>query len=254
MGQRILAMDRIMAFLFSLLIVFPASLSGLQGTQTPSETTTKPLWEQRLDQRHQSLIQENGPGTDASLRSELLKMRETDQDARGFHNGVAPKEKPQLAMSKNLAEIDRTLTVQLRQIVALKGWPTISLVGIDASGAAMLILIHSPDHAWQRSLLPELELMAKANKIEGSGIALVIDKDLVASGKLQRYGSQFNITGDKMAMYAVEDPANLDQRRAEMMLPPMDAYKKIMADVYHLSVSEQVVSATPEALPEKSKP
>ncbi len=33
---------------------------------------------------------------------------------------------------------------------------TIALVGIDASTAAMTVLTHTPDHAWQLQLLPQL--------------------------------------------------------------------------------------------------
>jgi hypothetical protein len=99
-------------------------------------------------------------------------------------------------------------------MVAAHGWPVISLVGMKASNAAMLVLIHSADHAWQRELLPQLEQLAAANKIEGSGLAPVVDKELVAAGKPQHFGTQFKSVGDKMQMYAVEDPGGLDARRA----------------------------------------
>ena len=85
----------------------------------------------------------------------------------------------------------------------------------------MLILTHTSDHAWQRQLLPQLQELADANKIDLSPLALVIDKELVAEGKLQRYGSQFKFFNGEIAMYAVENPATLDQRRAKALLPPM---------------------------------
>src|SRR6185369_10395085 len=109
-----------------------------------------------------------------------------------------------------LPATDQRLTQALKQIVAEKGWPTIQLVGIEASNGAMLILTHSADHAWQRALLPMLEQFAEADKIDASMLALVVDKQLVADGKLQRYGSQFKFINGKMAMYAVEDPTHLD--------------------------------------------
>jgi hypothetical protein len=174
-------------------------------------------------------------------------MREQDQTARGFVSGSAPKDGSKPAMATNLAEIDATLTEKLKTIVAIKGWPTIALVGIDASNAAMLTLTHTADHDWQRSLLPNLEKLADSGKIDGSALALVIDKELIASGKLQRYGSQFKFVDGAMAMYAVEDPGGLDRRRAQVLLPPMDVYKQLLVSIYHLKASNQIVSSSPPA-------
>ena len=140
-------------------------------------------------------------------------------------------------MMQELPQTDARLTLELQQVVKENGWPTIALVGIDASNGAMLVLTHTSDHAWQRQLLPQLETLADADKIDGSGLALVVDKELVAEGKLQRYGSQFKFVNNSMAMYAVEDPSDLDQRRAKILLPPMDIYKQMMAQIYHMKAT-----------------
>jgi hypothetical protein len=148
-------------------------------------------------------------------------------------------------MMQKLSETDTRLTLELKQIIEEKGWPTIALVGIDASNAAMLILTHTPDHAWQRQILPQLQTLADTGKIDPSPLAMVVDKELVAEGKLQRYGSQFKYTNGEIAMYAVEDPGNLDQRRAKALLPPMDVYKETMFNIYHLKIADTVVMAVP---------
>lgn len=199
-----------------------------------------------FDRRHEELIQRNGPGTDAALRDLLLAMRDRDQSARGMQHG-APKNKEKLEMATNLAEVDAGLTAELKEIVVKNGWPTIALVGIEASNGAMLILTHTADHAWQLSLLPQLETLADDGKIDGSGLALVIDKELVSEGKLQRYGSQFKFVDGAMAMYGVEDPGTLDARRAKVFLPPMDVYKQMLSEMYHLRATDKIVSATPPA-------
>jgi hypothetical protein len=146
-------------------------------------------------------------------------------------------------MIQKIPQTDARLTEELQQIIKESGWPTIALAGIDASNAAMLILTHTADHAWQRQLLPQLQELADTSKIDGSGLALVIDKELVAEGKLQRYGSQFKFINGAMAMYAVEDPATLDQRRAKVLLPPMDVYKELLSQIYHLKATDDVVMA-----------
>jgi len=168
-------------------------------------------------------------------------MTARDQEARGFVNGQA-KNKDKMEFSKNLAEIDAGLTTELKAIVAEKGWPTIAMVGIKASNGAMLILTHTADHEWQRSLLTQLEGLADSGKIDGSSLALVIDKELVSEGKLQRYGTQFKFVDGEMSMIGVEDPAGLDDRRARVFLPPMDVYRQMLVDMYHMKVSGKIVS------------
>jgi len=139
--------------------------------------------------------------------------------------------------------VDKQLTAELKEIVARHGWPTIAMVGMDASNAAMTVLTHTPDHAWQRSMLPMLEELAAKGKIDGSALATVVDKELVSEGKLQRYGTQFKFVDGKMAMVAVEDPAGLDARRATVYLMPIKVYEGMLEQGYHLKVSDVVVSA-----------
>jgi hypothetical protein len=233
------------AVLLTLLVA--VSFSNFAGAQNaPSADTAsaqtpaaaRPAWERALEARHKELIARNGPGTDAPLREQLLKMYSTDQGARGF-SGAA------LVSMKDLAATDAQLTLELKQIVDQKGWPTIALVGIEASNAAITVLTHSADHAWQLHLLPTLEELADAGKIDPSTLALVVDKELVSEGKLQRYGSQFKAVSGGMAMYGVEDPDQLDQRRAKAMLAPMAVYKETLERMYHLKATNAIVSATP---------
>jgi len=231
----------------TLLCTFLLSL----GTPTPSHantpaTTNTPnpaAWEIAAQKRRDELVQKNGPGTELALQKQLLKMREEDQAVRGFTHGQRTSEMTKELIAK-LPATDQRLTQELKQIVKEKGWPTIPLVGIEASNGAMLILTHSADHAWQRALLPQLEQLAATDKIDASSLALVVDKQLVADGKLQRYGSQFKFINGKMAMYAVEDPNRLDERRAKALLPPINIYKEMLSQIYHLEASDDVVMAT----------
>jgi hypothetical protein len=238
--------QRILSLLIAATALSPsivAQSNARNASQSPNvETKTTPAWETAAAERHEELVKANGVGTDAVLRDHLLKMGEDDQTARGFAHGSQTSTMTK-EMIQKLPAVDARLTLELKQIVKEKGWPTIALVGIDASNAAMLVLTHTADHAWQRQLLPQLEALADADKIDLSPLALVIDKEFVAEGKLQRYGSQFKFINGEIAMYAVEDPAGLDQRRAKALLPPMDVYKNIMAQMYHLKVSDAIVMA-----------
>lgn len=241
-------MSRVAGILFiSSVLAIPSPTFGQSDSHNaPAEQTAPSAWESAIQQRRNELIAKNGSGTDAPLRDQLLRMRDEDQAARGFVHGKQSSSMTQL-MVKQLPATDAQLTAQLKQVVAQKGWPTIAMVGIDASNGAMLVLTHTQDRAWRAQLLPQLQQLSDAGKIDASPLALVVDKELVAEGKLQRYGSQFMFIGGKMSMYAVEDPAHLDDRRAEALLPPMSVYKQQMARTYHLEVSPDVVMATPPA-------
>ncbi len=154
-------------------------------------------------------------------------------------------------MQKEQVRADEELTAKLKTIVSDNGWPTMSMVGVKASEYAMLILIHTSDHAWQRAMIPRLERLADNDQIVGSGLAVVIDKELVAAGVKQRFGTQFKFADGEMAMYAVEDPAHLDDLRAKWLLPPEDVYKEMMSQIYSkLKMTNKVVSPEPSAQPE----
>jgi hypothetical protein len=235
-------------WVLGLAVVFSASThaASSQPQSAPAASSAAPIdWKADVEHRRAALIAKSGPPTDPATRDQLLKMRDEDQQARGID--AASRAKGHVEVATNLNAIDDALTQQLKVIVQSKGWPSVGMVGIDASNAAMLILTHTRDHAWQVSLLPLLENLADQKKIDGSALALVIDKELVFEGKLQRYGTQFKSMEDgTIAMYSVEDPGGLDRERAEVMLPPIDIYKGMLADMYHLKVSNKVVMATPQ--------
>ena len=223
-------------------IAIYAQQKPLEKSQAPD--TQDQAWKTDLAKRHQELVDRNGPGTNEGLRAQLLAMRDADQAARGVAHDQ-PKDK--LRMASNMDEIDSQLTAGLKAIVAKSGWPTIATVGIDASNAAMLVLTHTRDHAWQLSLLPLLESLADQGRIDGAPLAMVVDKELVSEGKLQRYGTQFKYTGDGMAMYGVEDPGGLDAERAKAGLMSMEVYKGQLEQIYHMKVTGKIVMATPQA-------
>jgi hypothetical protein len=223
----------------------PSSSPAAAESKT-AESKETPAWQTAIVNRHNELVQTNGPGTDAALRDRLIKMGSEDEEVRGFADGRQVTGTTKEMIDK-MPKIDARLTAELQEIVKTSGWPTIALVGIKASNAAMLILSHTHDHAWRSQLLPQLQQLADTSKIDGSLLAIVIDKDLVAEGKLQRYGSQFTSFNGAMAMYAVEDPSNLDQRRAKALLPPMDVYKEQLSQIFNLKASDDVVMAVAPA-------
>ena len=175
-------------------------------------------------------MEKNGKGTDQELKQRLIAMAKEDQAVRKreYVSNAAPE-----SLVKEQQQTDDRLTAELKRIIAGKGWPTISLVGLEASEDAALILTHTRDHDLQRELIPKLQRLAEDGKILGSQIALIVDKVLVSEGKPQRFGSQFDFAHGRGKMLPVEDPEHLDERRAQYLLPPMAEYKKMLAEMYH---------------------
>jgi len=153
-------------------------------------------WEVHAEANAQRMIAKNGTGRDLQLKSELLMIRNT-------LNSAPEARKP--SVIKEMESTDVHLTEQLKGIVAEKGWPTIYLVGSQASQAAATILVHSADHDWQRRMLPLLRKLVEQEKIFGSDIAGLTDRILVSEGKPQEFGTQFKKVDGRMVMCPVKD-------------------------------------------------
>lgn len=223
------------ALLAAIWIWAPAHVSRAQGEDDWEQSAEGQRFIARAKAIKAELIRINGAGTDQKLRAELVAMGKTDQGIR--MKMFALPNAQQGTLEPELEHTDAALTEKLKHLVASHGWPTIALVGFDAAQAAALILIHSPDHDFQRRLLPELQKLVQEKKIVGSDIATLVDKTLVAEGKPQRFGTQFAWKDDgPMVMDPVEDPAHLDQRREIYLLPPMNLYKRLLAEMYHRKV------------------
>ena len=70
-------------------------------------------------------------------------------------------------------------------------------------------------------------------------IAYLTDRVLAAEGKPQRYGTQCVFEDGKPVAKQVEDAENLDKRRRELGLEPMDKYLQQIAEVYGVQKSPE---------------
>jgi len=137
-------------------------------------------WEQRAEARAKEIIAKNGPGTQSALKEELMAMYERDQGVRTRMRQAGPAREREF--DAELARTDRQITRELKKVVSGFGWPTVSLVGAQASQAAAVMLVHSSDNVWQKKLLPQLLQLADEEKIFGSDVAELTDRILVSQG------------------------------------------------------------------------
>jgi hypothetical protein len=185
---------------------------------------------------------------DPDLRRELLRRTKVDQDARVAITDWLGKQGAKDALDKDhrtakqneefekLAaaahKADSENTAWLKHVVENHGWPTRTLVGNDGASAGWLLVQHADaNRKFQRKCL---DLMVKLPKAEVSqtDIAYLTDRVLLAEGKKQVYGTQFDTVNGKLQPRPLDDEANVDKLRSAVGLPPLAEYAKEMEKVY----------------------
>jgi hypothetical protein len=157
------------------------------------------------------------------LSTELIQRSQKDREMRNNFTGD---------MSQWDSSIDEENTAWLESTVRHDGWPTISVVGEEASQAAWLLVQHA-DHKpeFQSKCLAMMKLLPEG-EIKLANIAYLEDRVRVAEGKSQLYGTQFYKEGDHFGPRPIEDEENLEARRASMGLETFEANKQRMIDTY----------------------
>lgn len=171
------------------------------------------------------------------IRGELLAMERADQAAReGFTAALLSD----TARMREMVALDSVHTGRLREIIETYGWPGSSDVGEDGASAAWLILQHSPDTAFQSSMLPLMEEAAERGEASRRSLALLIDRVLIRQDLPQRYGTQFRFVDGGIEFHPIEDPESVDERRASVGLPPLEEYRRMSEQFYQVQSEDSV--------------
>ncbi len=109
---------------------------------------------------------------------------------------------------------------RVKEIITKHGWPGVYLVGKDGAEAAWLITQHAVlDTEFMDSCLPLLEKAVINKQADGRHYAFLQDRTLNMSGKLQKYGTQFNINEHGKAVpFSIEKSEKVDDLRRELGL------------------------------------
>lgn len=170
------------------------------------------------------------------LQRELVSMAQSDQSIRNDIAKIGWHAQPPELLEK-LRLIDAKNTKRLKEIIEQHAWVNENLVGRSGVSAAFLIVQHSSDLKFQEAMLPHLKRsFLNGEGVSGQEFALLQDRVLVHQNKLQLYGTQLNILDGELVFDPIFDEEHVDKRRAEVGLPPLDEYKKIVADAYGMSV------------------
>jgi hypothetical protein len=156
---------------------------------------------------------------DEALRAELLRRVEKDQVARKAHDPDGMRE----ADAENLP--------WLKAVVADRGWPGASVVGIDGANGAWLLAQHADaDPAFQRECLGLLATAVEVGEATEQQLAYLTDRVLLAEGKQQEYGTQVTARSGRWVPRNLRDPDGVDARRAAAGLGTIAEYLTLFTE------------------------
>jgi hypothetical protein len=163
------------------------------------------------------------------LAAELDSIYNQDQDGR---NELVELQKKQMwdtqeykDLCKRILKADSIDLLKIEQILDQYGWLGKDVVG-ERGNITLFLVIQHANLVTQEKYLPMLREAVKKGNAKASHLALMEDRVALREGKKQIYGSQLGFDMDTKQYYVspLEDPENVDKRRAEMGLPPMSEY------------------------------
>jgi hypothetical protein len=105
------------------------------------------------------------------------------------------------------------------------GWPGADIAGPNGGETIWSVLQHA-DLKTQEKYLPMLTAAVKAHKAKPWMLALMEDRIAIRHSRKQLYGSQVTTDPDGSYVAPLEDPDNVDVRRAAAGMKPMAQYLK----------------------------
>ncbi len=165
------------------------------------------------------------------LRTRLDSICLADQQYRLMVDSLGKKhgfESEQVKrLWSNMAAVDSVNLIKVKDILDRHGWLGVPEVGYQGNTTLFLVIQHA-DSATQVQYLPVMREAVKKGKAEANQLALLEDRVALRQGKKQIYGSQISRdphTG-AYSVQPLEDPDNVDKRRAAVGLPPLSEYVK----------------------------
>jgi hypothetical protein len=199
-------------------------------------TTDPDLISLHNDNRWRSLlekIKQNKDKAEANLNKPLVAILDSiyieDQMYRQQIDGIEKEHGWESKEMKNhwkiINEKDSLNLIKVKSILDNYGWLGTDVVGGQGNLTLFLVIQHS-NLATQEKYLPMMREAVKNGKAQGSNLALLEDRVALGQGKRQIYGSQIGRDSETQIYYVspLEDPDNVDKRRAEVGLGSLSDY------------------------------
>jgi len=156
-----------------------------------------------------------------AIREQLAQIRDRDQKTRKGRDSVA-----------YIHAIDSSNVQMIENLISRYGWLGKSFAGTGGNQTCFLVIQHA-DLATQLKYIPLLRQSVADGESNASDLALMEDRINMRSGKKQRYGSQVVLDNEgRNVFYPIEDEKNVNLRRAEMGLEPIEKYARHFGIIY----------------------
>jgi len=167
------------------------------------------------------------------LADELKAMAEVDQIAAYIPQGKY-KQWSDAKWDNFKDSVFTTHKKRLEEIFEKFGYPGYSLVGEKGSQNFWLMVQHcDSDPAFQSRVLEKLKIEVDNKNADGSNYGLLTDRVKINTGEKQVYGTQvsYNSLGQAYPK-DLADSVNVNKRRAEVGLEPIEDYLNMMTQMH----------------------
>ena len=177
------------------------------------------------------IIKQNIGETDVKLNRGLVILLDSVYREHHSHrlteisikNQFGTNSKESDEIRKKIREKDNVNLAIVESVLEKYGWLGKEVVGFIGNYAIVLIIQHA-DLKAQEKYQPMAREAFKKGNIDAYDYALLEDRIALRQGKQQIYGSVIIAKDNKNHIAPIEDSENLDKRRAELGLKPINTY------------------------------
>ncbi|MGE5943668.1 MAG: DUF6624 domain-containing protein [Flavobacteriales bacterium] len=179
------------------------------------------------------IVKVNKERTEANLDKPLIAILDTihqeDQVLRRQVREVEEKygrDSEQIkAHWKTIGEKDSINLLKIQKILDERGWLGSDVIGSQGNNTLFLVIQHSELQV-QEKYLPMMREAVEKGNARPSSLALLEDRVALGQGKKQIFGSQIGRNPESGEFYVLplQDPDNVDKRRAEVGLDTLQEY------------------------------
>ncbi len=214
-------------------------LSILDTEEKLNRLKESPKWELT----RQKLLKEKEKfesGLNIPLKNKLERIYSQDQTLRKVYQ-LARKESTidSIGMMYLVNLMNKEDSVCQKEVIELidnYGWLGVDEVGELGNKAIWLVIQHASLEV-QEKYCSKMEESVKRGQSKGSDFAYLIDRILMKKNEKQIYGSQykFNRQTKKRYFYPIKDYENVNKRREEVGLMPIEEYARLIRLEYNPS-------------------
>lgn len=181
------------------------------------------------------------------LQGRIYKMYQMDQECRGqlrsyLNHELDTNEYKRTTIERRILEVDSINSAEIRRITETIGFPGYDRVDTNYSDAFWNLVQHQDKQVeLQREVLEKMKIEVDRKNASFLYYAYLIDRVNINTGEKQVYGTQMQLNSDSTSYEPkpVIEPEQLNRRRKEAGLIPIEAYIKMMNDRYRGTLKEE---------------